>query len=273
MAMAPASSRCGASTELITSRQNALVKQARTLRRGGGGRSSGFFLIEGIHLVGAALEAGWPLESVLYSADLLTSEYGRQLVSRPASRAEEVSAEVFESIAGKENPQGILGIARRRPVSLDALDVPAYGVALTSPQDPGNLGTVMRTLAAVCGSAVFVLEGGVDPFHRTAVRAAMGASFEIPIVEADFGEFDTWSQSRGVQLIGSSAHASTDYRQVRPVLPWILVLGNEQKGLSGSQQQACDVVVKIPMRGRASSMNLAVAAGILLYGYALPGAT
>ena len=259
-----------ASLELITSRHNALVKEARSLRRGGGGRKSGLFLVEGIHLVGAALEAGWPLELVLYSGKLLTSEYGRLLVARLGSSAEEVSAPILESIAGKDNPQGIIGIARRRPIVLDALPVSAYGVALTSPQDPGNLGTIIRTLEAVGGSALMVLEGGVDPFHPTAVRAGMGASFVVPIVEAGFGEFDTWRRARGAQLIGSSAHASTDFREIQPVLPWILLLGNEQKGLSGGQLRACDAVANLPMRGRASSLNLAVAAGILLYRYASP---
>ena len=92
----------------------------------------------------------------------------------------------------------------------------ACGTALASPQDPGNVGTILRTLDAVGGSALYVLDGGVDPFHPTAVRAAMGASFVIPIVETGFAEFDAWRRARGLQLIGSSAHAPTDYREIRP---------------------------------------------------------
>ena len=136
---------------------------------------------------------------------------------------------------------------------------------------PGIVGTILRTLDAVGGSALYVLDGGVDPFHPTAVRAAMGASFVIPIVEAGFGEFDDWRRARGMQLIGSSAHAPTDYRGILPLEPWVLLLGNEQKGLSEVQQKACDVVVRLPMRGHATSLNLAVASGILLFEYAAAG--
>jgi TrmH family RNA methyltransferase len=237
------------------------------LRRGGR-RESELFLVEGVHLVGAAIEAGWPFEFVLYSGDLLTSNFGRGLVAGLGSRAEEISAPIFESIAGKENPQGIMGIARRRHVTLDSLPTPEYGAAVTSPQDPGNLGTILRTLDAVGGSALFVLDGGVDPYHPTAVRAGMGATFVIPTVEAEFDEFDRWRRARGLQLIGSSAHATTDYREIRPSTPWILLMGSEQKGLSESQQRACDTVANLPMRGRATSVNLAVAAGVLLFQFA-----
>ncbi len=227
--------------------------------------------MEGIHLVGAAIEARWPIEVLLYSRELLTSPYARDLVEHFSGRAEEVSAEVFESLSNKQNPLGILAIAERRFQDLDLLKVSKCGAAVASPQDPGNLGTILRTLDAVGGSALFVLNKGVDPFHPTAVRAAMGASFEIPIVDASFDEFDGWRRAHGVHLIGSSAHALTDYRDVHPSAPWVLLLGSEQKGLSDIQQHACDVVVRLPMRGHGTSLNLAVAAGILLFEYAAVG--
>ncbi len=118
------------------------------------------------------------------------------------------------------------------------------------------------------GLRLFVLNRGVDPFHPTAVRAAMGASFQIPMIEARFEEFDAWRRTHGVQLVGSSAHALADYRDIRPRAPWVLFLGSEQKGLSDVQQHACDMVVRLPMRGHGTSLNLAVAAGILLFEYA-----
>jgi TrmH family RNA methyltransferase len=226
-------------------------------------------LVEGIHLVGAAVEAGWPIEFLLYSQELLISEYGRSLVNEFGGHSEEVSAPVLASVCSKQNPQGLLAIAERRFVPLGTLEPMAIGAALASPQDPGNVGTVLRTLDAVGGSALCLLDGGADPFHPTAVRAAMGATFSVPIVKAGFDEFDSWRRACGLQLVGSSARGHTDYRQLNVSPPWILLLGSEQKGLSEVQQEACDVVVQIPMHGRASSLNLAVAAGILLYEYSV----
>ena len=152
-------------------------------------------------------------------------------------------------------------------MTVDELGRLSCGAALARPQDPGNVGAVLRTLDAVQGSALFLIDGGVDPFHPTAVRAAMGSTFFIPIVETTFDDFDVWRRRQGAQLIGSSAHAALDFRQIQPPPPWIVLLGNEQKGLSTGQQDTCDVMVRLPMRGRASSLNLAVASGILLYAY------
>lgn len=210
---------------------------------------------------------GWPIEIILYSHELFASDYGRRLVEQWRGRAEEVAPPILASLCGKDNPQGILAIAQRRRPSLGTLEPSSCGVALARPQDPGNLGTVLRTLEAAGGSALYVIGGGVDPFHPTAVRASMGACLVLPIVEAGPDEFHAWRRARGIQLIGSSAHAETDYRDTRPTSPWVLMLGNEQKGLSASEQEACDVVVRIPMLGRATSLNLAVAAGVLLFEY------
>jgi TrmH family RNA methyltransferase len=226
------------------------------------------FLVEGIHLVGAALEAGWPIECLLYSPELLRSDFGERLLGQFGGRSEAVSAAAFEGTSAKENPSGILAIARRRPTALDSILASGFGAALVSPQDPGNVGTILRTLDAVGGSALILLEGGVDPFHPTSVRAGMGASFVIPVIEASLDDFDAWRRRCGFHVVGSSSHALTDYREVRPAQPWILMLGNEQKGLSEDQQRLCDVVVGVPMKGRAKSLNLAVASGILLFEYA-----
>ncbi len=137
---------------------------------------------------------------------------------------------------------------------------------MVSPQDPGNVGTILRTLEAVGADGLFLLDGGVDLYHPSVVRASMGALFWKPVVQVSFDEFVQWRQKNGYQLVGSSAHAATDYREFqRGKKPTILLLGNEQKGLSPEQIAACDDVVSMPMKGRVSSLNLAVAAGILLY--------
>jgi len=253
---------------LITSLSNPLIKLARSLRQKKGRIETGLFLVEGIHHVGEVVEANWVVESVLYAPDLLTSNFARDLLPRLTIQPQPVSAQVMESLADKDNPQGILAIMHQRKSQLDDLKGMRSGVAVVSPQDPGNVGSILRTMDAVSTDALFLLEGGVDLYHPSLVRASMGTLFWKPVVQASFDEFVSWargSRSSGVQLIGASAHADVDYYTLVPQLPWVLVLGNEQKGLSPEQSKACDITISLPMKGRVSSLNLSVAAGVLLY--------
>ena len=250
---------------LITSLSNPLVKQARSLRQKKTRHESGLFLVEGIHHVGEALEARWDVESVLYAPDLLASTFARDLVARLGAKPQPVSAEVMESLADKENPQGILAIVHQKIVGFDEVKFMQRAVALVSPQDPGNVGTILRTMDAVGADTLFLLDGGVDLFHPTVVRSSMGTLFWKPVVHAAFDDFVPWAKAGNIQLIGTSAHADVDYHTLVPRTPWVLVLGNEQKGLSPEQVKTCDVTVSLPMRGRVSSLNLSVAAGVLLY--------
>jgi TrmH family RNA methyltransferase len=265
-------------TELLTSLSNPLVKQARALRQKKARAESGLFLVEGIHHVGEAVEAGWDVQTILYAPDLLASDFARDLLARLANtnaRTQPISAHVMESLADKDNPQGILALVSQRAQSLRHGSSQALtgqpvseifsGVALVSPQDPGNVGSILRTMDAVGAEALFLLDGGVDVYHPSVVRASMGALFWKPVVSASFDDFIPWARRGNFQLIGASAHAQTDYRAMKPSVPWILLLGSEQKGLSPEHLAACDLSMSLPMRGRASSLNLSVAAGVLLY--------
>jgi TrmH family RNA methyltransferase len=241
------------------------------LREGKERKKTGKFLVEGILHVGEAAAADWPIDSILYSPGLLESEYARKLISRQSAngvRCTAVSEGVLESLADKENPQGIVAIVNQKTALLESLSANTISkaVALVAPQDPGNVGTILRSLDAVGGDALFLLDGGVDLFHPSVVRASMGTIFWKPVVKATFEDFIAWARQHLYQLIGTSAHAEIDYQKIKLIeMKSILVLGNEQKGLSKDQLEACDLAVKIPMRGRASSLNLAVAAGVLLY--------
>ncbi|GAB4500610.1 MAG: RNA methyltransferase [Anaerolineales bacterium] len=258
-------------SEIISSPSNPLIKQARALRQRKAREESGLFLVEGILHVGEALEAGWEFESLLYAPELLTSDFARALqrrVEKSGVRCAALSAAAFESFAEKENPQGLAALLRQRSLPLEdsALAGLRFGVALVSPQDPGNVGTIFRTLDAVGGQALFLLEGGVDVYHPSLVRASMGTLFWKPFFRLSFEEFSAWARRRGAELIGSSAHASRDYRSLEAAsLPRILLLGSEQKGLSAQQIAACAETVALPMRGRATSLNLGVAASVLMY--------
>ena len=125
-----------------------------------------------------------------------------------------VSKQVMDSLAEKENPTGILALLSQRKLTLAGF--PAAGIssalALVSPQDPGNVGSILRTMDAVGADALFLLDGGVDVFHPSVVRASMGTIFWKPILHATFEDFTTWARHGGLQLIGTSAHAKTDYR-------------------------------------------------------------
>ena len=230
------------------------------------------FLVEGILPVGEAVDAGWTIEAILYSPTTLTSNFARGLISRKSpALLQQVSAELMETLSDKDNPQGILAIVHQKKYKLSDLGTIRRGVVIVSPQDPGNVGTILRTLDSVNGDVLFLLDGGVDPYHPTSVRASMGTLFWTPMVQASFRDFLDWSKENEIQLIGTSAHADTDYRKIKPDRPWILLFGSEQKGLSKQQMNVCDLTVSLPMHGHASSLNLGVAAGILLYYYAEGG--
>jgi RNA methyltransferase, TrmH family len=256
---------------LITSRSNPKVKQARALRQHKARQASELFLVEGIRHVGEAIEAGATIDTIYYAPDLLKSEFGLQLVEsqeKAGIPCFALAPEVFISIAEKENPQGILAMVRQRLARLEQLHPYNFdwGVALVSPQDPGNLGTILRAIDAAGASGLILLDDSVDPYHPSAVRASMGALFWYPVASASFSEFAGWASAHGYHVYGTSAQASLDYRQVPSYTrPRILLMGSEREGLSPAQAAVCEQLIRLPMRGRATSLNLGVATGIFLY--------
>ena len=254
---------------LLTSLSNPLVKKIRSLKSRKARLESNLFLVEGLHHVGSALESGWDVEALFYAPEILTGDFAKALLEnarRIGLAPQPVSSQVMDSLTEKDNPQGILAAVRQRKVELTDLQEIHSGIALVSPQDPGNVGTILRTLDAVGADVLFLLDGGVDLYHPTCMRASMGTLFWKPVVRANFNDFEHWTKGKGIRLIGTSAHGQLDYGEADPKdSPWMLVLGSEQKGLSAEQLAACDITVSLPMRGKVSSLNLSVAAGILLY--------
>jgi RNA methyltransferase, TrmH family len=260
--------------EQITSRNNPKIKQIRALRERKARQESGLVLVEGIHPVGEAVDAsgstGLSIHSLFYAPDLLKSGYALLLIEQVSASGIScfpTSEEVFHTIADKENPQGILALVRPEKHILEQLHPENFpwGVALASPQDPGNLGTVLRTIDAVGASGLILIDAGVDPFHPGVVRASMGTLLWRPIVPAEFADFAGWVKAHGYHLYGTSAHGDLDYRAVDYRKPCILLMGSEREGLTPEQKAVCETVICMPMRGRASSLNLAVATGVMLY--------
>ncbi|MBT7074475.1 MAG: RNA methyltransferase [Anaerolineae bacterium] len=256
--------------ETLTSRQNPLVKKFRSLQRRKERTNTGLFLVEGIHHVGAAVEAGWNVGNIIYAPDLLTSDYARDLILASVKKGiscQPASPDIFRSLTEKENPQGILASVHQRNLALSDIEDFKSGVAIVAPQDPGNLGTILRTLDAVGTDNLFLLDGGVDLYHPKVVRSSMAAIFWKPVIQASFDDFFSWKEERAYKLIGTSARGEMNIDALNlKNKKWILLLGSEQKGLSAEQISACDILVSLPMRGRGTSLNLAVAAGVLLYG-------
>jgi TrmH family RNA methyltransferase len=254
----------------ITSHQNPKIKQVRALQQRKQRDKLGLFVVEGIRHVGEAVEAGAELEFLLYAPGLLVSDYAHNIIqqlSETGTPCLDTTSDIFTALSGKEHPQGILAVVRQNLTPLEKLNLENFpwGVALASPQDPGNLGAILRTIDAVGASGLIVLENSVDIFHPTAVRASMGALFWKPVAYASFQQFATWLKENGYHLYGSSTRGAAKYNHVDYQRPAILLMGSERKGLTDEQAQMCEAVVQLPMRGKTNSLNLAVAGGILLY--------
>ena len=255
---------------MITSASNERVKAIRRLQERKGRQESGLFYLEGLRIVGEALEAGAEVETVVFAAELLRSEFGQKLVEEFGARGGqllEVSREVFERLALKDGPQGIAAVVRQRWTRLDEIRVtPGMPwVALDSVADPGNLGTILRTNDSVGGQGVILLDQSTDPYDPSAVRGSMGALFDQKIVRCSLEEFAAWKQSSGAPVVGTSGAAQMDYHEYRYPAGLVLLMGSERQGLQEQHLALCDALVRIPMVGKSDSLNLAVATAVTLY--------
>jgi TrmH family RNA methyltransferase len=263
-------SREPGSSAVISGKGNPTIRSIRALRHRKERERTGSFFVEGIRLVGEAAELRAKVELCVVAPELLTSGFGQDLVRRLADEGIpclDVTAEVFRSISSKEGPQGIGAVVKQRWESLEQVELVTelYWVAIDAVQDPGNLGTILRTSDAVGGAGIILLGPTTDPYDPAALRASMGAVFAQRLVRASFGEFAAWKQEHGHRVVGTSGAADLDYRDVGYYSPLVLLMGSEREGLGPERQALCDVVVRIPMVGRSDSLNLAVATGVMLY--------
>jgi TrmH family RNA methyltransferase len=256
---------------LISSRSNPNVKSARALRQRKARQETNLFLVEGIRHVGEAVSADAGIESIFYAPDLLRSDYAFSLIEGLSDKGVSclaTTAEVFQSIAEKENPQGIIAIVRKPGTQLDDLapQIFPWGVAIINPQDPGNIGSILRTIDAVGASGLLLLDNSVDPTHPSAVRASMGTIFWHPVVRTSFTNFKEWTQRHNYHVYATSARAKFNYRNIKVYkTPRILLMGSERQGLTQEQLQISENQIRLPMSGRTTSLNLSVATGIMLY--------
>ncbi len=259
---------------LITSLSNERIKSIRKLQDRKTRRETGLFFIEGLRIVAEAVEQSGAgsaqIDTLIAAPEMLKSEYGQQLLSEQRANGVpvlEVSADVFKSISAKEGPQGLAAVMRQRWLELDEVRLQPgdVWVALDSIADPGNLGTILRTLDATGGKGVILLDQCTDPYDPAAARGSMGALFTCDLVSASFEAFAAWKQRNGCAVVGTSDKAAVDYHEHRYLDPLIVLMGSERQGLQPLHLALCDTVVSIPMRGQSDSLNLAVATAVVLY--------
>jgi TrmH family RNA methyltransferase len=259
-------------SRVVTSLTNPLVKDIRALGMRKVREEAGLFVAEGLKLVADALEGGWPIRILVHKAgeDRPMLAEAISATRRAGGEILEVSQDVLEKLSRRENPQTVLGVFEQRLEPLADLR-PAAGslwVALDRVRDPGNLGTILRTCDAVGAEGVMLIGETTDPFGTEAVRATMGSIFNVRLAAGSAAEFLAWRRTFSGSVVGTHLAATTDYRTAVVARPLVLLMGNEQQGLTDELAAACDLLVKIPMRGRADSLNLAVATGVMLFAIA-----
>jgi len=261
------------SRRLIASNLQSTIRDLQ--RRKARGRR-GLALIEGVRLVEEALAAGVAFQGALVAPDLARTARGTALVAELQGHAvevEEVGARVFAQLADTETPQGIIAVIEPRRWTASDFAPPSGAVALVidGVQDPGNVGTLIRTAHALGAAGTVVLRGTADPTSPKALRAAMGATFRHPVVSLDDGGFIAWARKHGVTLWASAADGVPLHRALgkggagRVDGPIAVIVGNEGAGIRPQLNAVAAQRVAIPLAQGAESLNVAVAAGILLY--------
>lgn len=259
-------------TELISSAANPLVKRVRLLADRRHRRREGAFVVEGLQPVWRAVEAGWPVETLIVAPDLLahSGPAAGMVAEQEAAgvRVARLTGELFTRLSDREGPAGLAAIVHGGLADLASLAVPPDAVfaALHRCGNPGNLGTIVRTADAVGAAGLILIGDSADPFAPAAVKASMGSLFAVPVTHAGTaGEFLDWAGGHRIQVLATSGRAGADlwHTSYRP--PLALLFGSEGDGLPGDLLDRATASVRIPMTGTAESLNLAVAASVLLY--------
>lgn len=252
----------------ITSAQNNLVKLARSLDKKKARNETKLFRAEGGRHVLEGIECGAKLYGLLFSKNVANRPHVRELIDlakKQNARIGQVSDSVLESVTHRDNAQNIVGIFHQSFAQLDDFKNHDLIVALERPKDPGNLGTIIRTLDSVGGRGIILLEESCDPFSTECIRASMGSSFSVSIARANIDEFIQWQAQNGFALIGTSLKGSDLHTKTEMGKKTILLMGNEQSGIDDDLAGKCTSLIKLPMKGRADSLNLAIATGVCLY--------
>ncbi|MGI6162586.1 MAG: TrmH family RNA methyltransferase [Bacillota bacterium] len=247
------------------------IKEIRSLRQKKFREEKQAYFAEGITIVMSALEHNAPVQSIVYSPELLKSEAAYRVLSQVQGRIPcyEATAESFQGISGRDNPVGVGAVVAYHDSTVESLQPSASEiyVALDGVKSPGNLGTVIRTADCLGFAGVFICGESTDQYHPECVRASMGALYTVPIVRfGSSGALLQWCVEHQIPVLTTSSRARDDITQIPGYpRPLVAVMGSEGTGLSGQVLEAGNLQVRIPMYGSVTSFNLAVATGILMY--------
>jgi TrmH family RNA methyltransferase len=254
----------------ITSRDNSLLRQARAVRDG---KDDDFIFVEGLRLCVEALRSKLELEAVIFSEQLARKEHAVEAIaqiSQASRRVGSVSEKLLESISYTKTPQGIVVLARRPESSEQRLAASLTNnpllVVLHQINNPVNVGAILRTAEAAGAMGIIATQNTSDPFSPKSLRGAMGSAFRLPVWrDVSFSETVSWLREKHIALVCSDADSKTKYTDFNWTRSTALVLGPESTGLAPDELKSADQSVSIPMQGEVESLNVSVAAGILLY--------
>jgi TrmH family RNA methyltransferase len=254
----------------VTAFSNPTVKRLRSLREKKARRSEGLFLAEGLRILTEARDSGRLPEIVAFSAEGAKHPLAAEIIAATEAAggdAIETDADILSKMSGKDNPQMLLGAYRQPETSLEHIrrSKASLWIVVQALRDPGNIGTILRTGDAVGAGGLILIDDCADPFSVEAVRASMGAIFTQDVATARWPEFVSWLRGGEGQLVGTSLKAAHDYLEAEYQQPCFLLIGNEQQGLPTDYESECDLLVKIPMSGRADSLNAAIAAAVMAF--------
>lgn len=263
--------------KVITSPSNPIVKDIKALEQRKYRKETGLFLVEGLRSVIEGMELGAELKYLAFHADKKDQDEIKRCVAycyKCKGLPLEVNDLVLEKISRKDNPQAVIGVFTQNIKSIEDIDLEYINnkngtyrnyVVLEQVRDPGNLGTIMRTIDAIGAAGVILVDQCCDPYSVETVRATMGSIFSVPVYTTSRDKFIDWSKNWPGDLIGTTLQTSIDFRERAPRQPLLLLMGNEQAGLTNELREAATYCIRLPMNGRADSLNLAVATGVSLY--------
>lgn len=253
----------------ITSPANPLVKKVKSLTLKKFRDEEQLFIAEGLRHITEAIENGWQIDILTYtekSKDHPLTQAAIQYAQQSQATCLLVHADILAKITQRENAQSVVAVFKQRWHKLHDIQDNAFIVALDTIRDPGNLGTIMRTSDATGVDAIILIGQTCDPYSPEAIRASMGSFARTKLVRCSEKEFIEWAKEYKGQIMGTHLNAeSQDYRIVSYERPLLLMMGNEQNGLSDALSKQCHQLIHIPMQGTIDSLNLSVATALMLY--------
>lgn len=255
----------------VTSASNPIIKTIKGLQLKKNRDADKLFLAEGLKLVIDAIDSGWEISTLIYGKNVAEQPQLQRIALQARNGGTdilEVSDKILQKITRRDNPQMVLGVFRQKWTAVKKVVSTNndFWIGLDRVRDPGNLGTIIRTADCVGAKGVMLIGDTTDPWSFEAVRATMGSVFNVKIARCSYAEFTSWRKNWDGLIVGTHLAGAVDYRSIdyqdRSVLA---LMGNEQQGLPPELVELCTHKVIIPMNGKADSLNLAIATGVMAF--------